>query len=108
MYTKATTADFIIYYFPMEQEKHILRVGLGYAFSFYKIRRSYPIEQATGTGKNITWQPQEKQGRVSGFNLIGEYGYLLPESNFSLGIRAALYRAYDRAGYFGPFVGVRL
>jgi len=107
-YTKSTTAEFIIYYLPMQNDNHILRVGLGYAFSFYKIRRSYPVEKTTGTEKSITWNPQEKQGRVSGVSLIGEYQYLIPESNLSVGIRAALYRAYDRVSYFGPFVGVRL
>ena len=107
-YTKATTIDFTVYFLPVNTENHILRTGISYAFSFYNIRRSFPVVQTTGTEKNTTWHIQDKKGREKGFSVIGEYEYLLPESTFSIGLRAALYKAYDGVFYLGPFAAVKL
>ena len=107
-YTKATTIDFAVYVLPVKSDKHILRAGIGYTFTFYDIRRSYPVIHTTGTEKNTTWQIQGGKGREKGFNLVSEYEYLFPESTMSVGLRAALYKAYDGVFYLGPFAAVRL
>ncbi len=106
-YTRATTIDFNIFFLPVNTDAHIVRLGGGYAFSFYNIRRSFPVTITNGTEKQTTWPVQDNKGRASGFSLIGEYEYLLENSNISLGLRAALYKAYDRVSYIGPFVGLR-
>ena len=106
-YTRATTIDFNIFFLPINTGAHIVRLGGGYAFSFYNIRRSYPVVTTSGTEKQTNWPVQENKGRASGINIIGEYEYLLENSNISLGLRAAWYKAYDRVSYIGPFVGLR-
>jgi hypothetical protein len=107
-YTKATTVDFGVYYKALETDVQQIRIVVSYSFSFYKIRRSYPVTQTNGTDKTVTWPIQDSQGRVQGFNLVGEYEYFFPNSNLSVGLRAGLYKAYDRVTYIGPFMGVRL
>jgi hypothetical protein len=107
-YTRATTIDFNIFYLPLVTESHIVRVGTGYAFSFYSMRRSYPVITSNGTEKQTSWPVQDSKSRTSGLSAIGEYEYLLPNSNISLGLRAAWYKAYDRVTYVGTFVGWRL
>ena len=103
-FTKATTIDFNIYFVPLTTEMSELRIGAGYSFSFYNIRRSFPVVNDHET----TWPVSDGKGRVSGFNLIGEYEYFLPESNFSIGCRASMFKAYDRVTFAGVFAGVRL
>ena len=51
---------------------------------------------------------QDGKGTVSGFSLIGEYEYFLPETNFSVGCRASMFKAFDRVTFAGLFAGVRL
>jgi hypothetical protein len=104
-HTKSTTIDFNIYFVPFSSESSELRIGAGYSFSFYNIRRSYPVY----TGHEISsWPVQDKKGRVSGFGLIGEYEYFLPGTNFSAGVRASLFKAYDHVSFAGVFGAVRL
>jgi hypothetical protein len=106
-YTRATTVDFNLYYLPLRTEAHIVRLGAGYSFSFYQTRRSYPVTVTNGAEKETQWPMQDAKSRTSGLTLLGEYEYLFANSNVSLGARAALYKAYDRVMYVGPFVGVR-
>lgn len=106
-YTRATTIDFNVFYLPVHTEMNIVRVGLGYAFSSYAIRRSYPVTTGSGIEKQTNWPVQDKKSRASGVSLIGEYEYLIPNTNLSVGMRAALYKAYDRVSYIGSFVGLR-
>ncbi|HYF31824.1 MAG TPA: hypothetical protein VD993_11955 [Chitinophagaceae bacterium] len=107
-YTKATTLDFNIYFVPLATDMSELRIGAGYSFSFYKIQRSYPVITNHGGDRETTWPLQNKQGRVSGVTLTGEYEYFIPETNFSLGCRASLLKAYDRVTFVGVFGAVRL
>ena len=107
-YTHATTIDFNIFYLPLNTGSHIIRLGGGYAFSFYNIRRSYPVITTSGTEKQTNWPVQDNKSRTSGLSVIGEYEYVFENSNISLGLRAAWYKAYDRVSYIGPFVGLRL
>lgn len=106
-FTKATTLDFNISFLPLATETSVLKIGAGYSFSFYKTRRSYPVFETHAEEKSVSWPIQDAQGRTSGITLSGEYEYIFP-SNFSLGVKASLCKAYDRAFYIGPFVGVRL
>ena len=107
-YTKATAIDFNLYLLPLKTDVHVLRLGVGYSFSFYTIRRSYPLSNVGQDDKNYTWPVDDRKGRKSGLSISGEYEYFLPGSGVSLGIRASLFKAYDQVSYFGPFVGVRL
>lgn len=106
-FTRATTLDFNIYYSVLSNEESAFRLGAGYAFSFYKIRRSFPDTQGSGTEKTTIWPSTDSKGRTSGISLMGEYEYYFP-SGISLGLRVATYKAYDRVTYFGPFVGISL
>jgi hypothetical protein len=106
-FTKATTLDFNIYFLPLANEFNIFKIGVGYSFSFYKTRRSYPLVKMEGPEKEVTWPIQDANGRTSGLMLTGEYEYLF-SSKASLGIKASLCKAYDRVFYVGPFLGVRL
>lgn len=107
-YTKATTLDFNIYYVPLATELSELRIGAGYSFSFYKTRRSYPVITDHGGTRETNWPVSDAKGRVSGFGLSGEYEYFFPETNFSVGLRASLFKAYDHASFAGVFGAVRL
>lgn len=105
-YTKSTGIDFTMYFIPMANEVHELRVGAGYSFSFYNIRRSYPLITDHGGQRVTNWPVQDSKGRTSGVTLTGEYEYFLPGTNFSAGLRAALYKAYDRMSFVGVFGAV--
>lgn len=106
-YTKATTLDFNIYFLPIANETNLLKIGVGYSFSFFKTRRSYPVIETHGTEKTTSWPIQDAKGRASGITVSGEYEYII-SSNVSLGIKASLCKAYDRVFYIGPFMGIRL
>ena len=107
-FTKATTIDFTFFYVPLRTESHVVRLGIGYAYSFYSIRRSYPVISGTGSEKQTNWPIQNNKSKTSGVSVIGEYEYLINNSNLSVGMRVALYKAYDRVSYIGPFIGYRL
>ena len=107
-FTKATTIDFNLYYVPLSTGLSELRIGAGYSFSFYKTRRSYPVIVQHGGDQQTNWPVQDGKGRVSGFSLIGEYEYFFPETNFSVGLRASMFKAYDRVTFAGVFAGVRI
>jgi len=106
-FTKATTLDFSIYFLPITNETNSLKIGLGYSFSFFKTRRSYPVIETHGTEKMTSWPIQDAKGRASGITINGEYEYII-SSNLSMGIKASLCKAYDRVFYIGPFMGIRL
>ncbi len=108
-YTKAASIDFNLYFIPLTTEKHEIRIGAGYSFSFYQIRRSFPLTFIPGpdTEPTTKWPIQDKKGRVSGVSLIGEYEYFFPETNLSAGLRASLFKAYDHVSFVGVFGAVR-
>ncbi|MBL7736330.1 MAG: hypothetical protein JNL51_12790 [Chitinophagaceae bacterium] len=107
-YTRATTLDMSIYFLPVKNDVHVVRLGLGYSFSFYNIRRSYPVTHGEGADKSMSWPIQDAKGRTTGINVAGEYAFYLPNSGLSLGVRAAIFKAYDQVSYIGPFVGLAL
>jgi hypothetical protein len=107
-HTRTATIDFNLFFLPINTDVHIVRLGAGYSFAFYNIRRSYPVTSHSGTGNQTSWPVQDNKGKTSGVSLIGEYEYLFANSNMSLGLRAAWYKAYDQVSYVGPFVGLRL
>ncbi len=106
-YTKATTLDFNLFYIPFQSETQQFKIGLGYSFSFFKARRTFPLTH-TPDLPTLQWPIQDFQGRTSGASVLAEYEYTPLESSLTYGIRAAIYKAYDRVFYVGPFVGVRL
>jgi hypothetical protein len=106
-FTRAATLDFTLYWLPVRTDNNLLRIGLGYSFSFYDIKRSYPVS-VEGDTKAIVWNPQSSKGRTSGVNLVAEYEYQIPNSVFSIGLRGALYKAYDRTYFIGPMLGMQL
>ena len=107
-YTKATTLDFNLYWAPLRTETQLFRIGLGYSFSFYNIQRSYPLVVDYANGKTTTWPTQQAKGRTTGINLIAEYEFKIPNTNFSVGVRGAVYKAYDRTYFIGPMIGYQL
>ena len=106
-YTKSTAIDFNLYYIPLSTPASELRIGAGYSFSFYNIRRSYPIITNHGTGDITSWPMQDRKGRISGVTLTGEYEYYIPETNYSVGFRASLFKAYDHVSFAGVFGAVQ-
>ena len=107
-YTKANTLDFNLYWAPLQSDEQVFRIGLGYSFSFYDIKRAYPIITGTGDSKATSWPSQISHGRATGINLVAEYEYIIPGSGVSIGVRGALYKAYDRTYFIGPMVGYQL
>ena len=108
-YTRATTLDFNFYYAPLLTETQLFRIGIGYSFSVYQIQRSYPLVVDYSDSKSsTTWPTQKTTGTRPGVNLMAEYEFKIPNTNFSVGIRGALYRAYDGTYYIGPVVNYQL
>jgi len=107
-YTKANTIDFELLLVPMHTEKAALRLGLGYTFSFYNIRRSYPVYTAhENEATTVAWPVVDTKGNVHGARMIGEYEYYFG-SSISAGARVELAKAYGYVVIGGPFVAVRL
>jgi hypothetical protein len=107
-YTKANSLDFNLYWVPLRSETQSFRIGLGYSFCFYNIKRAYPVISTTGDTKVTSWPSQTAKGRTTGINLIAEYAYKIPNSLLSVGLRGALYKAYDRTYFIGPVIGYQL
>jgi hypothetical protein len=106
-FTRAKSLDFNFYWVPLRSDAQVVRIGLGYSFSFYTIQRAYPVYSQSDGKTSVSWPSQQATGRANGINFIVEYEYLLPSSPFSFGIRGALYKAYDRTWFIGPTVGYR-
>jgi len=105
-FTKSTTLDFNIYFLPFATEWNEVRIGAGYSFSFYNIRRSYPVVNHT-TGDISNWPVQDRKGRTSGMGVIAEYEHFFVNTNFSVGARASYFKAYDGVTFAGVFGAVR-
>ena len=107
-YTKANTIDFELLLVPVHTENAALRVGLGYTFSFYNIRRSYPVYTThENWPADITWPVVDSKGKVRGTRLVGEYEYNFG-NNISAGARVELAKAYGYVLIAGPFIGIKL
>ncbi|HEX4373921.1 MAG TPA: hypothetical protein VHZ50_11515, partial [Puia sp.] len=107
-YTKATTLDLNLYWVPLQSETELFRVGLGYSFSFYNINRAYPLVVNENGAKSITFSSQKTVGKTRGINLIAEYEYKIPTTIISVGLRAAMYKAYTQTYFLGPMLGFQL
>lgn len=104
-YTKATTIDLNAYYVLINTSEHIVRIGAGYSFSFYKTRRSYPLFHG-GLGSTPQWIVNDKKSRTTGFILSGEYEYLIPSLNIGIGVKAAMGKAFDQVTSAGPLINL--
>lgn len=107
-FTKATTLDINFYWLPLHTETGLFRIGLGYSFSFYNIKRAYPLIVDDGGAKQTTWPSSENKGRTRGINLIAEYEYKIPTTILSIGVRGAMYKAYTGTYFIGPMLGFQL
>lgn len=106
-YTKSTTLDFNVLFVPFSNKSNALKIGGGYSFVFYNLRRSYPV-YANGAKEDPSWQVQDSKSMTKGCSLIGVYEYYISE-NVSAGARVSLAKAYSRHVWMGgPFVAIRL
>ncbi|MEO6315499.1 MAG: hypothetical protein ABIU63_15820 [Chitinophagaceae bacterium] len=108
-YTKATALDFNLLFVPVHTENAAFRIGAGYSFSFYTIRRSYPVYAAHSdpvASPEISWPQTDAKGRARGISLTAEYEYKLSD-NFSAGAKISLCKAYGSVIMGGPFVAVK-
>jgi hypothetical protein len=108
-YTRSTTLDFNMLVTALQQGPHSLRLGAGYSFVFYNLRRAYaqyPPFTGTVVVKDPNWNVVDEDSRTGGVSLIGEYELqFLPA--LSGGVRASLSKAYARHVWLvGPFVAV--
>ena len=107
-FTHATTIDFNVLFVPFSFPNSALKIGGGYSFVFYHLRRSDPVFTTTGATKTETWQARDSQGMANGCSLIGEYEYVFSDK-VSAGARVSLAKAYSGHVWMGgPFVAVRL
>ena len=109
-YTRATALDFNLLFVPFHTENAAFRIGAGYSFSFYNIRRSYPVYASHAdpvASPDISWPQTDSKGRARGISLTGEYEYNL-SNNFSAGAKITLCKAYGSVIMAGPFVAVKL
>jgi len=109
-YTKATALDFNLLFVPYHTENAAFRIGTGYSFSFYNIRRSYPVytahtDQTPGT--DVTYPQTDAKGRARGLSVSAEYEYNI-NSNFSAGAKISVSKAYGSVIMGGPFVAIKL
>jgi hypothetical protein len=107
-FTKAFALDFILYFLPVSNEVHQVRLGAGYSFSFYDIRRTYPVIVNDGGTNETLWPVQDQKGRASGILLVTEYEFYLPNSNLSFGARGSLYKSFDYVLFAGAYIGIRI
>lgn len=108
-YTRATSLDVNLLFALYRTENAAFRAGVGYSFSFYNIRRSYPV-YTTHTdiqAADISWPQNDTRGRTSGVSLATEYEYYF-SNGFSAGAKIALCKAYGSVVMAGPFVAIRL
>jgi hypothetical protein len=104
-YTRATSLDFNVYWLPLQTETSLFRIGLGYSFSFYNIKRAYPLIVEQGGSNSTKWPTTQTTGKTHGINLVAEYEYKIPATIVSIGLRGALYKAYTRTYFIGPMLG---
>ena len=108
-YTRANSLDFNIYWAPLCTEEKLFRVGLGYSFSLFNIQRAYPlVVDFTNNKSAYSWHTQQSKGAVSGINLLVEYQQKIPNTRYSVGMSAALYKAYSETKYVGLVLGYQL
>jgi hypothetical protein len=107
-FTKSFALDFNLYFLPLSNESHQVRLGAGYSFSFYQIRRTYPLIITDGGTTETQWPIQDQKGRISGVNVITEYEFFLPNTNLSFGARGSLYKSFDYVLFAGGFIGIRI
>jgi len=110
-YTKATALDVNLLFVPFHTEYAAFRIGAGYSFSFYNIRRSYPVytshTEPSASPEISSWPQTDTNGRTRGISLTAEYEYNF-SSHFSAGAKIAVCKAYGSVVMGGPFVAVKL
>ncbi len=105
-FTKATTIDVALLAVPFATDHAALRIGLGYTFSFYHTRRTYPDYGHNNQEAVVNWPVVDSRGRAHGTTLEAEYDYYFSDI-FSAGFRVSVCKAYDGIIMAGPFAGIR-
>jgi hypothetical protein len=98
-FTRARTLDLFANYSLISSESHYVRVGAGYAFSYYNIRRAYPVVGPT----EYQWPSQDVKGSTSGLIFSAEYEHILPGELFGIGGRISSFKAFDHLFVIGVF-----
>ncbi len=108
-FTRATSLDVSLLFALYRTAHAAFRAGAGYSFSFYNIRRSYPVYTAHSGNQaaDISWPQKDTRGRTSGASLTAEYEYYF-SNGFSAGAKISLCKAYNSVVMVGPFVGIPL
>jgi hypothetical protein len=107
-FTKATTIDFNFFVLPVATELHSVKIGVGYTFAYYDKHNAIPVILKDINGHSTTtWEVKDDKGKNSTFNLLGEYEYAIPGTNYCAGLRGAIYHAKDASYFAGAFVGVK-
>lgn len=108
-YTRATSLEASLLFSLYQTENTAFRIGAGYSFSFYNIRRSYPVYTAHTDNQpaGISWPQKDATGRTSGVSLSAEYEYYF-SNVFSAGAKVSLCKAYGSVVMAGPFAAIRL
>ena len=107
-YTNANTLDFELLFVPLHTENAALRIGLGYTFSMYNIRRSYAVYTThEGQPSDISYPVSNSKGNAHGAGLVAEYEYYFSDA-LSAGLKIQVTKAYDGIIMGGPFVAIRL
>jgi hypothetical protein len=107
-YTNANALDFELLFVPLHTEQAALRVGLGYTFCMYSIRRSYAVYTThEGQAADISYPVSDSKGNAHGAGLVAEYEYYFSDV-VSAGLKLQVTKAYDGIIMGGPFVAIRL
>jgi hypothetical protein len=110
-FTRSTTLDFNLMVIALQQGPHALKLGAGYSFCFYSLRRTYaqyPGVPGTVVVKDPNWIVVDENSRTGGMSLLGEYEWRI-SSGISAGARISLAKAYARHILLaGPFIAVSL
>jgi len=103
-FTRATALEGSALFSPIHTESQSLRIGLGYSFADYDIRRATPV---VGASKEIQYQTADASGLSRGIIVHAEYEWNINE-RFSAGARVGYYKAYTYVVMAGPFIGIHL
>jgi hypothetical protein len=104
-YTKANSIDFNLLFALFHTDNAAFRLGAGYSFSLYKVRRSYPVYAVHGVDAvpEVSWPQADAKGNARGISLSGEYEYYF-RNGISAGAKVAVCKAYGTVVMGGPFI----
>jgi hypothetical protein len=105
-YTRAFTLDVNLFFLPVRTEVHTVRLGVGNAFTFYRLRRAFPLITEHGGEQVTNWGSEDGKGSQRTFSVIADYEYALREG-LGVGLRGALYSAKEKTIFIGPYIAMK-